>query len=214
VKLDIKSPWLVTIFSEPNCGLEDWFRKNAFISFKFLRAHGLLLELGKLFIVLEKASNLAKTGGTLLVFGLGNAHLNASLTATDLILEEMKKNYNELAKIAECCFEELVFSNMATAERTLWIGQFKDVFPLIGLLNKSLSEAKKVVAQIKITANSVTLSDRFQKAASEQDEFVQTSQDFSKRVCEIIGTPYVPPKPKPVTPDENDAWMKLIKNNK
>jgi len=210
VQLNEKSPILPLVFSDPNCGVEQFFRKNSFIAFKFLRAHGLLIELGRLFVVLEKASNLAKTGGTLLVFGLGNAHLNASLNATEKILDEMKKGFNDVSKIAECCFEQLVFENQATAERTLWIREFKNVFPLINEVNARVRDARKVVSEIKIVANSMTLSERFQKAADEQSDFIATSEQFSKRVCEISGTPYTPPKPKPITPEESDAFRKLI----
>eukprot|EP01124_Arcella_intermedia_P029075 TRINITY_DN6053_c0_g1_i1.p1 TRINITY_DN6053_c0_g1~~TRINITY_DN6053_c0_g1_i1.p1 ORF type:complete len:708 (-),score=171.64 TRINITY_DN6053_c0_g1_i1:63-2186(-) len=210
VRLDPKSPFLPLVFAETNCGVEQFFRKNAFIAFKFLRAHGLLIELGRLFVVLEKASNLAKTGGTLLVFGLGNAHLNAALNATEKILDEMKKGFNDVSKIAECCFEQLVFENQATSDRTLWIKEFKNVFPLINEVNARVKDAKKVVSEIKIVANSMSLSERFQKAAEEQNDFIATSEQFSKRVCEISGTPYTPPKPKPITPEESDAFRKLI----
>jgi len=209
-KKDVKDPLLPLLFVGPNSGVEEWFRGNAFIALRFTRAHGLLLETAKLFVVIEKAANLAKTGGTLLVYGIGNAHLNATLDATKKIMDELKTEFNNVAKIAECCFEELVFANQATKERTEWISHFKNVFPGINEINKAVKEIQKVTSDIKHTANSVSLLERFQKAADEQNDFVNTAEDFSQRIAAVTGTPYVKPVPKEVSAEDSSAWMKLI----
>eukprot|EP01124_Arcella_intermedia_P036413 TRINITY_DN9530_c0_g1_i1.p1 TRINITY_DN9530_c0_g1~~TRINITY_DN9530_c0_g1_i1.p1 ORF type:complete len:677 (-),score=139.58 TRINITY_DN9530_c0_g1_i1:13-2043(-) len=209
-KKDLKDPLLPLLFVGPNSGVEEWFRGNAFIAQKFTRSHGLLLETAKLFVVIEKAANLAKTGGTLLVYGIGNAHLNATLDATKKIMDELKTEFNNVAKIAECCFEELVFANQATKERTEWIKHFKNVFPGMNEINKGIKEIQKLTSEIKHTANSVSLLERFQKAAEEQNDFVSTAEDFSQRIAAVTGTPYVKPVPKEVSPEDSSAWMKLI----
>jgi len=125
---DLTDPLLPFILKGSNAGVEEWFRGNAYIAHHFCRAHGLLLEAGRLFVVIEKAANAAKTGGTLLVFGLANAQLNATLDSTKAIMDVLKEEFNCVSKIAECCFEELVFANQATSARTEWITHFKNVF--------------------------------------------------------------------------------------
>jgi len=208
---EVKDPLLPLIFVGPQSGVEEWFRGNSFIALRFLRAHGLVLESAKLFVVIEKAANLAKSGGTLLVYGVGNAHLNATLDATKAIMDELKTEFNNLSKIAECCFEELVFANQATQERTEWITHFKNVFPGINEINKSIKEIQKTASDIKHTANSVSLLERFQKAAEEQNDFVNTAEEFSQRIAAVTGTPYVKPVPKEISAEDSSAWMKLIK---
>jgi len=209
-KKDVKDPLLPLLFVGPQSGVEEWFRGNAFIALKFTRSHGLLLETAKLFVVIEKAANLAKTGGTLLVYGIGNAHLNATLDATKKIMDELKTEFNNVAKIAECCFEELVFANQATKERTEWISHFKNVFPGINEINRAVKDIQKLTSDIKHTANSVSLLERFQKAADEQNDFVNSAEDFSQRIAAVTGTPYVKPVPKEVSAEDSSAWMKLI----
>jgi len=67
------------------------------------------------------------------------------------------------------------------------------------------------VSEIKQTANSMSLYERFQKAADENAEFLNTADSFSQRMSEVCGTPYVKPKPKELTSDDTQAWMRLIK---
>jgi len=208
---DLTDPMLPFVLKGATSGVEEWFRGNAYVAHHFLRAHGLLLETGRLFVVIEKAANCAKTGGTLMVFGLANAQLNATLDSTKAIMDALKDAFNLVSKIAECCFEELVFANQATKERTEWISHFKNVFPGINEINESIKVIKKDVSEIKETANSMTLYDRFQKAADENAEFLGTADAFSARTAEITGTPYVKPKPKELTTDDTQAWMRLIK---
>jgi len=208
---DLADPLLPHVFRGAPSGVEEWFRGNAYIAHHFLRAHGLLLETGRLFVVIEKAANCAKTGGTLLVFGLANAQLNATLDSTKAMMDAIKEEFNNVTKIAECCFEELVFSNQATKERTLWITHFKNVFPGINEINDAVKVIQRDVADIKQTANSMSLYDRFQKAADENAEFLNTADQFSSRMSEVCGVPYTKPKPKELTADDTQAWMRLIK---
>jgi len=209
-KKDLSNPLLPLVLKGDNTGVEEWFRGNAYIAFHYLRAHGLLIETGRLFVVIEKAANLAKTGGTLLVFGVANAQLNATLDSTKAIMDALKEEFNNVAKIAECCFEELVFSNNATKDRTAWIGHFKNVFPGINEINSVVKVIQRDVADIKQTANSMTLYERFQKAADENSEFLNTADQFSQRMSQVCGVPYEKPKPKELTSDDMDAWKKLI----
>jgi len=210
-KKDLKDPLLPFVLKGTNSGVEEWFRGNAYIAHHFLRAHGLLLEAGRLFVVIEKASNAAKTGGTLLVFGVANAQLNATLDSTKAIMDTLKEEFNNVSKIAECCFEELVFANQATKERTQWIKHFKNVFPAINELNDSIAAVQKDAMDIKIVANSMTLTERFQQAAQENSEFLNTADSFSQRMAEVTGVPYVKPKPKEVSSEDTKLWMNLIK---
>jgi len=210
-KKDLKDPLLPFVLKGNNSGVEEWFRGNAYIAHHYLRAHGLLLEAGRLFVVIEKASNAAKTGGTLLVFGVANAQLNATLDSTKAIMDTLKEEFNNVSKIAECCFEELVFANQATKERTQWIKHFKNVFPAINELNDSIAAVQKDAMDIKIVANSMSLSERFQTAAAENAEFLNTADTFSQRMAEVTGVPYVKPKPKEVSSEDTKLWMNLIK---
>jgi hypothetical protein len=210
-KLTLSDKILPLVFRELNSGVEEWFRGNTYIAYHFLRAHGLVLEAGRLFVVIEKAKNCAKTGGTLLVFGLANAQLNATLDSTKAIMDALKEEFNAVSKIAECCFEELVFANQATKERTEWIKHFKNVFPGINEINDMVKLVQRDVSEIKQTANSMSLYERFQKAADENKEFLNTADQFSQRMAAITGQPYVKPKPKELTADDTAAWQRLIK---
>jgi len=210
-KKDLTDPILPFVLKGNTSGVEEWFRGNAYVAHHFLRAHGLVLETGRLFVVIEKAANCAKTGGTLLVFGLANAQLNATLDSTKAIMDTLKEEFNNVSKIAECCFEELVFSNQATKERTEWITHFKNVFPGINEINEAIKTIQRDVSEIKQTANSMSLYERFQKAADENSEFLNTADQFSERMAQITGKPYQKPKPKELTSDDTQAWMKLIK---
>jgi len=129
-------------------------------------------------VVIEKAANCAKTGGTLLVYGLANAQLNATLKSTKLIMNALKEEFNTVTKIAECCFEKLVFENRATKERTHWVSHFKNVFPGINEINASIKTIVHDVSEIKETANSMTLYERFQQAADENAEFFEFCERF------------------------------------
>jgi len=209
-KTDLDDPVLPLVFLEETSGIEEWFCKNSYIARHFLRAHGLLLETGRLFVVIEKAANCAKTGGTLLVYGLANAQLNATLKSTKLIMNALKEEFNTVTKIAECCFEKLVFENRATKERTHWVSHFKNVFPGINEINASIKTIVHDVSEIKETANSMTLYERFQQAADENAEFLNSANDFSERISNVCGVPYTKPKPKDLTADDTAAWMRLI----
>eukprot|EP01123_Difflugia_compressa_P001895 TRINITY_DN123_c1_g1_i1.p1 TRINITY_DN123_c1_g1~~TRINITY_DN123_c1_g1_i1.p1 ORF type:complete len:670 (-),score=159.35 TRINITY_DN123_c1_g1_i1:230-2239(-) len=210
VELDPKDPLLPVIFKGLHSGVEEYFRGNGYIAYHFLKAHGLLLEAGRLFVVIEKAANCAKTGGTLLVFGLANAQLNATLDSTKAIMDTLKEEFTTVAKIAECCFEELVFANQATKERTAWIKYFKHVFPGINELTAQVEKIQEEVAEIKETANSMTLQQRIQQANNENNDFLSTADEFSARIAKVTGKPYVKPKPKELSEDEMGDMMKLI----
>jgi len=208
---DLSDPLLPFVFKGSQSGVEEWFRGNAYIALRFLRAHGLLLETGRLFVVIEKAANAAKTGGTLLVYGLANAQLNATLDSTKAIMDAVKEEFNNVSKIAECCFEELVFANQATKERTLWITHFKNVFPGINEINEAIKVIQRDVSEIKQTANSMTLYQRFQQASTENSDFLNTADQFSQRMSKVCGVPYTKPKPKELTTEDTEAFMKLVK---
>jgi len=161
--LSESDPCLPFIFIGPGSGVEEFFRGNAFISYKFLKAHALLIELGKLFVVIEKAANCAKQGGTLLVYGVANAQLNALLDSTKALIQAIRDEFTGVCKIAECAFEKLVFENKATVERSKWMKHFKHVFPASNQINEAVKEVLGDVSHIKQSANSMTLYERFQK---------------------------------------------------
>jgi len=57
----------------------------------------------------------------------------------------------------------------------------------------------------------MTLTERFQQAAQENSEFLNTADSFSQRMAEVTGVPYVKPKPKEVSSEDTKLWMNLIK---
>jgi len=197
--LDIPSlsendPCLPFIFTGANSGLEEFFRGNSYIAYKYLKAHALLLELGRLFIVIEKAASCAKQGGTLLVYGVANAQLNALLDSTKEMIQAIRDEFTGVSKIAECAFEKLVYENKATVERSKWMKHFKHVFPKSNNITAAVKEVLSDVSNIKQAANSMTLYERFQKAENDTADFLSSAADFSQRTAAVLNQPYVPPK--------------------
>jgi len=192
--LSENDPCLPFIFVGPNSGLEEFFRGNSFIAYKFLKAHALLLELGRLFLVIEKAANCAKQGGTLLVYGVANAQLNVLLDSTKDMISAIRDEFTSVCKIAECAFEKLVFENKATVERSKWMVHFKYVFPSSNRINEAIKEVLGDVSKIKQQANSMTLYERFQKAQNDTDDFLSSADEFSSRTAAVLGQKYEKPK--------------------
>jgi len=189
--LSENDPLLPFIFTGPTSGVEEFFRGNSFITYKFLKAHALLLELGRLFVVLEKAANCAKQGGTLLVYGVANAQLNALLDSTKAMIQTIRDEFTGVCKIAECAFEKLVFENKATVERSKWMKHFKHVFPASNQITDAIKEVLSDVSHIKQSANSMTLYERFQKAQNDTADFLSSAEGFSQRTAAVLGQPYV-----------------------
>jgi len=208
VKLDQNDPCLPIIFSGPYSGVEGFFQNNPYIAYKFLRAHALLLEFGRLFVVIEKARNCAKQGGTLLVYGVANAQLNALLDSTKSMINGIKDEFVAVCKIAECAFEKLVFENEATPQSSKWIKHFKHVFPSINKITDAVKMVLEDVGKMKLQANSMTLYERFQKAQNDTNDFLESANSFSERTAKVLGQPYVPPKIS-----EEDLQKSAIDNN-
>jgi len=207
-KLSEKDPLLPFIFSGPYSGVEAFFQDNAYITFKFLRAHALLLEFGRLFVVIDKARNCAKQGGTLLVYGVANAQLNSLLDSTKSMVNAIKDEFTAVCKIAECAFEKLVMDNNATPGRSKWIGHFKQVFPCSNKINDAVKEVLEDVGRIKLMANSMTLYERFQKAQNDTADFLDSADSFSQRTATVLGTEYKKPNIS-----KEDLQKNLIDNN-
>jgi hypothetical protein len=195
-KLTDNDPNLPNIFTGTLSGLEEFFRGNSFITFKYLKAHALLLELGKLFTVIEKAANCAKQGGTLLVYGVANAQLNALLDSTKSMINAIRDEFTAVCKIAECAFEKLVYENKATVERSKWMGHFQHVFPFSNMINEAIKDVLHDVADIKATANAMTLYERFQKAQNDTADFLSSAEGFSQRTAAVLGQEYKKPEIK------------------
>jgi len=195
-KLSENDPLLPFILVGPNSGVEEFFRGNGFIAYKFLKAHALLIELGNLFVVIEKAASCAKQGGTLLVYGVANAQLNALLDSTKAMITTIRDEFTGVCKIAECAFEKLVFENKATVERSKWMKHFKMVFPASNEINAAIKEVLADVSYIKQTANSMTLYERFQKAQDDTKDFLSSAEGFSQRTAQVLGQPYEKPSIK------------------
>jgi hypothetical protein len=193
-KLSDNDPNLPFIFTGTLSGIEEFFRGNSFITFKYLKAHALLLELGRLFVVIEKAANCAKQGGTLLVYGVANAQLNALLDSTKSMINAIRDEFTAVCKIAECAFEKLVYENKATVERSKWMKHFQHVFPASNMINESVKEVLKDVADIKATANAMTLYERFQKAQNDTADFLSSAEGFSQRTAAVLGQEYKKPE--------------------
>jgi len=207
-KLDLDDPALPLIFVGPYSGVEGFFQGNAYISYKFLRAHALLLEFGRLFVVIEKARECAKQGGTLLVYGVANAQLNVLLDSTKSMINAIRDEFTAVCKIAECAFEKLVFENDATPQRSKWIKHFKSVFPAINEITAAVKEVLEDVGAIKLQANSMTLYERFQKAQNDTEDFLASADSFSQRTAQVLNQPYNPPKIS-----EDDLKKQSIDNN-
>jgi hypothetical protein len=195
-KLSENDPSLPYIFNGPLSGLEEFFRGNSFITFKYLKAHALLLELGRLFLVIEKAANCAKQGGTLLVYGVANAQLNALLDSTKSMIQTIRDEFTAVCKISECAFEKLVYENKATVERSKWMKHFQHVFPAMNQITDSVKEVLADVSYIKQCANSMTLYERFQKAQNDTADFLSSAEGFSQRTAQVLGQEYHKPQIK------------------
>jgi len=189
-KLSDNDPLLQYIFKDENCGVDEFFRGNTFITYKFLKAHALLLELGRLFVVIEKARECAKQGGTLLVYGIANKQLNILLDSTKSLFSAVRDEFQGITKIAECAFEKLVYDNNATSGRSKWIKHFGVVFPCSNNINSAIRQVLDDVSQIKLTANSMTLYERFQKAENDTKDFLASAEGFSQRTAEVLHQPY------------------------
>jgi len=207
-KLNQNDPRLPLVFKGPYSGVESFFQNNAYITYKFLRAHALLIEFGQLFVVIEKARNCAKQGGTLLVYGVANAQLNCLLDSTKSMINAVRDEFLGVCKISECAFEELVMANEASSGRNKWIQHFKHVFPAINNITDAVKQVLDDVGQIKLQANSMTLYERFQKAQNDTNDFLSSADSFSQRTSAVCGTPYNPPK---VT--EEELQKNSIDNN-
>jgi hypothetical protein len=206
--LDLDDPLLPQIFVGPYSGVEGFFQGNAYITYKFLRAHALLLEFGRLFVVIEKARNCAKQGGTLLVYGVANAQLNVLLDSTKSMINAIRDEFLAVCKIAECAFEKLVFDNEATPQRSKWIKHFKFVFPAINKITEAVKQVLEDVGMIKLQANSMTLYERFQKAQNDTQDFLSSADSFSQRTAQVLGQPYEKPKIS-----EDDLQKQCLDNN-
>jgi len=153
-----------------------------------------LLEFGRLFVVIEKARNCAKQGGTLLVYGVANAQLNSLLDSTKSMITAIRDEFTAVCKIAECAFEKLVMENKATSGRCKWMKHFKQVFPSSNQINDAVKLVLEDVATIKLMANSMTLYERFQKAQNDTQDFLDSADSFSQRTAVVLGQPYNKPK--------------------
>jgi DNA-binding transcriptional regulator GbsR (MarR family) len=193
-KLSENDPNLPFIFVGPYSGVEEFFQSNSYITFKFLRAHAILIEFGRLFVVIEKARNCAKQGGTLLVYGVANAQLNALLDSTKAMITAIRDEFTAVCKIAECAFEKLVFENKATTTRCKWMSHFKQVFPASNRINDAVKQVIGDVADIKLMANSMTLYERFQKAQNDTQDFLDSANSFSERTAHVLNQPYKKPE--------------------
>jgi len=197
-KEPISDAQLARIFVGDKCGFELRFRANHFVARQYLRAHALVLELGQLYDVIDKAAACASQGGTLLVYGLANAQLNAMLDTTEKLLQSLRDSLNMCAQIAEVRFEELVYSNEATTSRTPWIAHFKLVHSTLAKIDKMNNTLVQEIALIKVQANSMTLYEQFQKAQQDTDTFLTSASDFSKHMSDVLGIPYNKPKSPPI----------------
>eukprot|EP01125_Pyxidicula_operculata_P022758 TRINITY_DN9557_c0_g1_i1.p1 TRINITY_DN9557_c0_g1~~TRINITY_DN9557_c0_g1_i1.p1 ORF type:complete len:618 (+),score=163.99 TRINITY_DN9557_c0_g1_i1:38-1855(+) len=197
-KVVVTDQQLATLFVGDRSGFDIRFRGNHFIARAFLKAHALVIELGNLYTVMEKAAACASAGGTLLVYGLANAQLNAMLETTDDLLSSVRDTLNLLSQISEVRFEELVYKNEATTSRNDWIAHFKvvhstlaEVVHMVGVLTEDLS-------RMKAQANAMPLYDQFQKAQKDTDSFLSSADSFSKRMSNTLGIAYEKPKPPTV----------------
>jgi len=213
--LSENDPLLPHIFEGPWSGIEEFFQGNPFITYKFLKAHALLLEFGRLFVVIDKARNCAKQGGTLLVYGVANAQLNSLLDSTKSMVNAIRDEFASVCKIAECAFEKLVYDNKATPQRSKWIGHFKFVFPASNAINDAVRQLLEDVGLIKLHANSMTLYERFQKAKNDTQDFLDSANEFSERTAVVLGQPYQKPQVsiddlKKQAIDNNDVLLQRI----
>jgi len=186
---------LEKVFVGDESGLDDRFRANAFISFHYLKAHALMMEIGGLYGVIEMAAKCAAQGGTLLVYGQANAQLNAMLETCDDLLGAIRDTFNILIQIADIRFEELIFLNEATVSRSKWFAHFKNVPSLHAKVARKLVQISKEIGDIKAQANSMTLFDRFQKASEDTNSFCAFADKFASRTADLLGLPYKTPDP-------------------
>jgi len=193
-RLKDDDPNLSLIFTNTHSGIEEYFRNNSFITHRFLRAHGLLIELGKLFIVLEKAIQCAKTGGTLLVYGVSNNHLNILLDFTKNLISSIRDEFTSLNKIAECAFEKIIFANNDTISVKNWTKNYHLVFPCSVKINDAIKLVYEDISGIKLCANSIRIYEKWQKAQKDSEEFLESAIGFSERMARVLGLPFERPQ--------------------
>jgi len=204
---------LETIFVGDDSGFEPKFRNNHYIAEDFLKAHAFLLEFGSLYAVLQRAKECAETGGTLLVYGLANAQLNALLEMCDDLIGAMRTNLNMLVRYAEVRFEELVYSNDATVSRCPWIIHFKQLPSLLAKIEKRVTQLLNDIGKMRSQANSMTLYEQFQKAQEETTDFLTQADGFAKHMSGVLGLGYTTPEKPPTVkvPELKDMQAVLEK---
>jgi len=93
---------LQKFFYAENSGVEDGLRSKQCV-FNFLTTVALVIELGNLFGVIEKAEQCAKQGRTLLVYGVANSQMNPTLG--NQLMAGLRCYLNNLSVIAEARYE-------------------------------------------------------------------------------------------------------------
>jgi len=197
---------LALMFVGSDSGLEDKFRGNPQIARHYLKLLALVLEVGDLYSVVDKAAACASQGGTLLVYGLANTQLNIMLETCDHLMSSLREACSTLARVAELRFEELVFQNNATVKRNTWILFYRSIHSTLARIDKTLATISQENALIKIQANSLTLYEMFQQASKDTTEFLDAASDFADHMSHVLGITYAPPQKQQVVhlPDINE----------
>lgn len=192
--VQLQDAQLRRIFHGETSGLEEKLRVNPYVASSLLHTIGLILNMARMCTVFDKATACAAHGGTLLVYGIANAQLNAMIDSCSSLIMLLRGALTNLSRIAEVRFEELVYSNSATDTRNPWVKSFKMVHSALAKIEDELGLVAQVLASMKTQANSLTLYEQFQKAQDETSKFVETSTNFSRYLSETLGLPNFTPK--------------------
>jgi len=189
-RVELNEDLLKSVFVGDKCGFDRNFRGNVVITTLFLEGYALLLELGSLYSVLKQAKGAAQTGGSLLLYGVANAHFNALLELAERLTDNMRSRLNKIVEIGEARFEQLVDINWATVLRCSWIANYRELPRTLVQVEKNAGEILKHVATARSEANALTLKERKDQAEEETQSFFAAADGLTKRTAKSMNIAY------------------------
>jgi len=185
---------LQKLFTDENSGVEKGFQNTECVM-SFLNTVSIVEKFGDLYSVIHKAQICAKTGGTLLVYGIANSQLNSLLNSCDLITCSLRRNLTILSQMAENKYEQYVFSNRIRPQKTPWIENYRVLNNTFSNIVKKLDDLSNDVAKMRSQANSQTLYQQFQQAKKDTDDFLKEAEVFSGSTAKLLGVSFCPIPP-------------------
>jgi hypothetical protein len=183
---------LSQVFSKNNnnTGLETGFLSHPYIAEQYIKAHAILVELAKFVNIIIKAEKCAAAGGDLLIYGFANKQLNALLDIYRCLIKKIRAQFEILMRIAELRFQQLVNQNKAQHTRNTWIPHYRNIHTKMYKFDNQLNRTEECVEDIVISANSLTLYERFQKLKTDTQDFITSADLYASHLNNILEIPY------------------------